>query len=273
MARNPSAKALRELDRAQMLIYDAWEARGARRTALAHEALAISPLCADAYSILAQDAEPGSDEELVFLRKSLAAGEAALGQKAFEELAGEFWGWHETRPYMRARLGFAQALWTRGERDEAARHAEAMLALNPNDNQGIRYVLASWLIELQRDDALQALLKRYEKDDSAFLSYPAALAAFRRGGESEECRKLLATALISNAHVPDFLLNTRRMPKTAPAFYSPGQETEAVLYVRDHAQPWRTTPGALDWLATHAGATAQPPKRRSKRTGGRASPQ
>lgn len=272
MARSPSAKALRDLDRAQMLIYDAWEAHGARRMALAHQALAISPLCADAYGLLAEAAEPGADEELVFLRKSFAAGEAALGQKAFEELAGEFWGWHETRPYMRARLGLAQALWERGDRHEAAGHAEAMLALNPNDNQGVRYILAAWLLELERDDALQALLKRYEKDDSAFLSYPSALASFRSSGDSEESGKSLAAALASNGHVPDFLLCRRRMPRTAPAFYSPGQESEAVLYVRDHAQPWRMTPGALDWLAAHTSATAQPIKRRSKRAGERAPP-
>ena len=168
---------------------------------------------------------------------------------------------------MRARLGLAQALWERGERDEAAAHAEAMLALNPNDNQGIRYVLAAWLLELERDDALHALLKRYEEDGSAFLSYPAALAAFRRSGDSEESRKSLAAARSSNEHVPDLLLGRRRMPKTAPAFYSPGRESEAVLYVRDHAQAWCVTPGALDWLAAHAGATAQPRKRRSKRAG------
>ena len=45
------------IEKAQDLVYDAWERATARsRIALARKALAISPLCADAYSILAEEA-------------------------------------------------------------------------------------------------------------------------------------------------------------------------------------------------------------------------
>lgn len=50
MKRQAVANAEAALDRAQELVYDAWEANTAkRRVALAAKALAISPLCADAY--------------------------------------------------------------------------------------------------------------------------------------------------------------------------------------------------------------------------------
>jgi hypothetical protein len=50
------------LDAAQDLIYDAWEIASAkRRIALARQALALSPLCADAYMVLAGHARRGSD--------------------------------------------------------------------------------------------------------------------------------------------------------------------------------------------------------------------
>src|SRR5271169_792319 len=50
------------IEKAQDVIYDAWERATARsRIALARKALAITPLCPDAYNILAE--EPRSVEE------------------------------------------------------------------------------------------------------------------------------------------------------------------------------------------------------------------
>jgi hypothetical protein len=45
------------IEKAQDVIYDAWERATARsRIALARKALAITPLCSDAYNILAEEA-------------------------------------------------------------------------------------------------------------------------------------------------------------------------------------------------------------------------
>jgi hypothetical protein len=45
------------IEKAQDLVYDAWERATARsRIALARKALAITPLCSDAYNILAEEA-------------------------------------------------------------------------------------------------------------------------------------------------------------------------------------------------------------------------
>ena len=59
------------------------------------------------------------------------AGAAAIGADRFASLRGEFWGHLETRPYMRARLGLAQALRDLGRDDEAVAHYRALLELNP----------------------------------------------------------------------------------------------------------------------------------------------
>ena len=50
------------------------------------------------------------------------AGELALGPKGFKEYAGHFWGFLETRPYMRARAGLAGTLLKLGDEDAAIRH-------------------------------------------------------------------------------------------------------------------------------------------------------
>jgi len=266
MARKSVASARAALDRAQEIIYDAWEASTAkRRVALAEKALATSPLCADAYVLLAEHAKQGSDRELDSWRRALEAGEKALGKDGFDEYAGHFWGFLETRPYMRARLGLAVALWRRGVRDEAIDHLREMLRLNPNDNQGVRYILSAYLIEADRDQDLATLLAAYPEDGMAGWAWTTALAAFRRGGDGEESRKLIAEAYARNHHVPSYLLGERRLPKQLPPYISPGDEDEAIEYVSACREGWRRTPSALDWLRAQASKWPVPkPKARRR---------
>ena len=120
----PTQHELDALDRAQHRIYSAWEAaRPATREKRAREALAVSPLCADAHVILAGLAPSGSPECLAAWEAGVAAGEAALGSGGFRDMEGEFWGWLETRPYMRARFGLAMEL-LRQDRAHEARKLE-----------------------------------------------------------------------------------------------------------------------------------------------------
>jgi len=240
------------LAQAQDLVYEACQARMAReRVALAKQALEISPLCADAYNILARHARAGSDEELELWRKAVEAGAAALGPETFEAEAGDFWLIFETRPYMRARNGLANALRARGAKEEALAHYADMLRLNPNDNQGIRDILAACLIELGRDTELAELLHRYEEDGSAAWTYSAALLAFRTFGAGTTSNEALAIAIANNPHVPAFLLGQRKLPKRMPPYYSPGEDSEAFFYVDAFQTGWMHTPGALDWLRRH----------------------
>jgi len=140
------------VDEAQEIMYDAWEAPTRQRAvALAKKALEVSPDCADAYNLLAEETAKSLEEVLDLYRKGVEAGERALGKKTFKEDVGHFWGLLETRPYMRARAGLAQSLWEAGQREEAVEHYWDLLRLNPNDNQGIRDLLMPCLIELGRE--------------------------------------------------------------------------------------------------------------------------
>lgn len=266
MARKLVADTEAALARAQDMIYDAWEANTAkRRIALAEKALATSPLCADAYVLLAEHAEQGSDKELNLWRRGVEAGETAVGEAGFKEYAGSFWGFLETRPYMRARAGLARALWRRGDRDQAIDHLRDMLRLNPGDNQGLRYVLAAHLSEAGRDEDLAVLLAEYPDDGMAAWTWIRALAAFRRIGDSQESRKRRADALASNRHILPYLLGERRLPKQMPPFISPGGEDEAIYYVSEFGAGWALTPGAIDWLRVRAPAP-KAAKRRARRS-------
>ena len=251
------------LDAAQSVMYDAWDApTKQKRVALARKALQLSPLCADAYVLLAEDTARSVAEAIDIYRKGVEAGELALGEEAFEHDVGHFWGILETRPFMRARSGLAQALWFMGEREEAIAHYRDMLRLNPNDNQGIRYLLVACLMEMGRDEDLDALLKEYDGDGSAAWTFTQALASFRREGNTEGSRALLAAALASNAHVPDYLLGERTLPRTAPEDMTMGGEDEAAEYVRDFGAGWERTPGAAVWLHD---ALPRPPRQKRSR--------
>jgi tetratricopeptide (TPR) repeat protein len=239
------------LDRAQALVQQAFEAADPeRRIALAREALAVCPDCADAYVLLAENTR-GHKKVLQLYEQGVAAGERALWREAFERDAGHFWGLLETRPYMRARLGLAHALWVMGRRDEAVGHLQEMLRLNPGDNQGIRYTLAGFLLFLDRDDDLERLLAQYPDEGSAAWAYTRALLALRRHGDTAEARQLLKQAQKANKHVPAYLLGEKLPSDRQPSFYSPGDDSEALEYVGSFMVGWKSTPGAIAWLRSN----------------------
>ena len=246
-----NAGAQTPADRAQAIIYGAFAERDeGRRVQIARDALAIDPDCADAYVLLAEHT-PGRKERLGLYEKAVAAGERALGE-AFERTVGHFWGVVETRPYMRARLGFAGSLWEFARRDEAVGHLKEMLRLNPNDNQGARYTLAGYLLFLDQDDELARLIGRYD-EESAFWAYTKALLAFRREGDTIAARRLLKTARKSNRFVPAFILGDEKPPLAPPGHYSPGAESEAMVYVDHCLIGWKSTDGAVGWLRGNLG--------------------
>lgn len=249
-------------ERAQQVLDRAWRARGRRALVLARQALEIWPDCADAWSLLAARApDPETARELYV--RGVVAAERALGPEIFREEAGRFWGILETRPYMRARQGLAEALEELGRLEEAAEHLQELLRLNPNDNQGVRDTLSHLLIVLGRDAEAEELLGRYDKDPSAAMSFPRALLRFRKEGDSFEARRLLTRAGRTNPFVSGFLLGTRRMPPPAD-MYAPGSEEEAVLYRLLAYKAWERTPGALDWLQQRTAPPLRPhPKKGS----------
>ena len=234
---------------AQDLMYDAFEeSSAARRRALAVEALTISPDCADAYSLLAEESPLELEARRELLEAGVAAGERALGPEPFEHDVGVFWSSFETRPYMRVRAALAETLWELERHVEAVDHMYALLRLNPNDNQGNRDILVEWLLFLERYDELDELFETYDGDQAAVMVYTRALAAFCRHGASDEAECLLLEAIECNALVPQYLTGRRRLPVRLPDAYSIGDRREAVLYASEAKPLWARVPGALEWL-------------------------
>lgn len=246
MASMFGARIRTPLDEAQFLMYDAWDSTSRKqRIAMAQKAIKISPLCADAFNLLAEEHTKTQEEALSYYRKAVEAGKEALGSDGFEEYAGSFWGVLETRPYMRARLGLGEALWATGEKDVAIENFQEMLELNPGDNQGIRYVLAAKLLDSGRMNELKSLLTLCAEEGSANIQYTRALVAYFE--DAEDAEAIAQIAWKTNQHVPGML--SGRIPTIElQGYITMGGKDEASGYVEIFGQPWKRMPGAIDWI-------------------------
>ena len=248
------------LDRAQDLAYSAMDAYGRRRIQLARKAIELSPDCADAYVILAEDCAD-LDRARDLYAQGVAAGERALGPDVFAQQNWPFWGELRSRPYMRARFGLARCLEDLEQTDEAIAHYRELLRLNPSDNQGVRYSLLTALLLANRDDDVGPLLLQYG-DPSALWQYGWALWQFRREGDSPASRQQLRAAVRSNRYLPDYLTGDSEWDGFPPEEYAMGSREEAVVCDDELGDAWHATPGALEWLAAHTPSDKRRKRRR-----------
>lgn len=248
-------------DEAEALLRQAYgEPSPRRRVELARKALMANPNCSDAYVLLGDHADKPA-ERIDLLRQAVAVAERGLGERAFREDVGHFWGLLETRPYMRARFELALALWREGQRDEAITHLQDLVRLNPNDNQGARYVLLDLLLYQERNDDAQRLLDQYPEETTARWTVGKALLRFRRDGDVPEARAFLREAKRRNKYLVDWLPGDRPLPPEPPGMIEVGGESEAIECAGGAMPAWRATPGALEWLR----ATLQPAPKKHKR--------
>ena len=239
----PSAK-----EQAQELAYRAMDAPSARQAKkLAQQALAKDPDCVDAIVVIT-DLEARTLEEVVAgLKKAVEAGERSLGAEFFTENKGYFWGLMETRPYMRARMELAELLPGTGRLSEAITHFEALMELNPNDNQGVRDVLLGCYLAGDNLDCARRLLRDYREDASAVFAWGRTLERFLSGDQAA-AQRALRQARKQNRFVELYLTMQRPLPTEMPEMYSPGSDEEAILCLNMLSGAWADHPLAASWL-------------------------
>jgi tetratricopeptide (TPR) repeat protein len=236
-------------EQAQQLIYEALEAEGKERYKLAEEALRLNSNCVDAYVILAEKAA-SQGEALLLYEKGMQVGEKELGKAFFNDNKGHFWGIHETRPFMRAKLHYADVLYLLGKIKEATQQFEEILELNPHDNQGARYALFVAYIDNGEFIKARKLLKKYD-EGTAHGFYNKLLLEIYEKGFSEKAAKLLKEAKKQNKQVLAFLTGKKRLPKHTPDYYGFGDENEAIVYADMHLHLWKKIEGLQEWLKNH----------------------
>lgn len=236
--------------RAQELFYEAMDApTDEGELALLEKALKLDAGNVDVLLALLRHEILAPADEIEFLTQLVKLAETRLGPKAFQELAGAFWGFHETRPYMRAREQLAESLRQAGRQEEAIAEWNAMLELNPNDNQGVRDVLLPALLALNRLEAARKLFERYPGDleFNAVFSWGRVLERFL-AKDLPGAVAALAMARKQNPHLQIYVKGHRELPRELPAAYAPGSKEEAICFAEVVRAAWVKHPAALKWL-------------------------
>lgn len=242
-----------DIGESQECYYEAMEARSEIEAyRLLSRALELDPGNTDAWLLmLSYDPPQSADEEIGTLRKIVAGAEERLGPNAFKDYAGHFWGFHETRPYMRARAALADALHRAGRVESSATEWEAMLELNPGDNQGLRYRLLACHLALGKLGDAKKLFDCYpdEFEFNTVFAWSKVLERFL-AEKPDEALKALGVAQKQNPSAKAYVLGHRKLPKNPPDSYAPGSKEEAMCFAADLQSAWNAHPAAKKWLAS-----------------------
>ncbi|MHB8973218.1 MAG: hypothetical protein ACYC3X_28750 [Pirellulaceae bacterium] len=138
----------------------------------------------------------------------------------------------ENRPFLRAAHGYGLALEQERRHLEAVDVYEQILALNPDDNQGIRYLLPSLYLEAQAPQKARAALERHGADGMNL--YTRCLLEIQDGRRWEAVR-WLCRGLSYNLHLPEIVLSGRNEPRSDEAWHVVvGSKCEAAQYLQEN---------------------------------------
>ena len=236
--------------RAQDLAYKAMESYDSEEVLrLCNKAIEIDPRCVDALTLVSGAFD--INERVLHLAQVVQIAEEDLGGNSYlEENKGHFWGLLETRPYMRARSYLAQTLHEAGETDAAIAEYEALLELNPGDNQGLRYVLIGLYLETDNVGGVRQLRDEYGYEASAVFAWSAVLERLI-SGDTASAELSLVGAREANQYVEGYLLGRKPMPMVMPDYYGVGDENEAIMCIDTIGDAWKKHPDAIRWLRKH----------------------
>ncbi len=188
------------------------------------------------------------DNACRLLEEMISFQVSQLGPDFEKHNKGHMWLNPEIRPYMVLRARRAQINFEKGLIDPAINELQALIELNPNDNQANRYPLVNYLIIKQRWSEVEGLLNLYE-ERSTFMLAAQALMLFAQSGDSKESKLIKKQLKKANKHLEKYLTGQIKIPKQTPQAYQAGDKSEALTYINlAGKETWRAVDGALFWL-------------------------
>ncbi|WP_026622771.1 tetratricopeptide (TPR) repeat protein (plasmid) [Ensifer sp. WSM1721] len=169
------------------------------------------------------------------------------------------WGFLENRPFLRAAHGAMLCRLHLGQRKEALALMEKMLAWNPNDNQGVRFLIGSEYLRAGMTAKASGIF-RNEADQYPPYHYETGLLHFQAGNLIAAATSL-RRGFVANGYVAEILSgNPDPMPLVIWHQSNLAEPEVAHDHIAQCGELWRTTEGAiafLRWLHTHPKVMAE----------------
>ncbi|MGE6356898.1 hypothetical protein ACQKCJ_23765 [Flavobacterium sp. NPDC079362] len=242
-------EVLTSQEQAQNLVYEAYDLPTFKARQNIKKALKLDNNCIEAYEFLGS-IEDVEEIAILFFEKGIKIGRENFNETFFERNKGKFWYIHETRPFMRCLYHYSVCLYKIGKTKEAVIISEEIIALNENDNQGVRDQLLLYFILLDENEKFQKYATMFKDDDGTFSLFNRALFAFKTEGETDNTNKQLQKAIKQNKFVATKLLSKKPITNTTD-YYSWGGADEANYYAEFAKYIWENTNEATLWLKKH----------------------
>ena len=178
-----------------------------------------------------------------WLEQARAAGEGSLC-------------WDDADNAILLRTGLALVVgMERGARQHSRELAEELLTIDQEDSLGLRELVLDQLLRDDRNAEALALTEEPQKDDGSLLLglLMGRTLALYRLGQQDAAELAIQAVKAHNRHALEMICaeNPRPSMPHADGQVDPGSRAEAWQYRTLMRDQWRTTPGALEWLASH----------------------
>jgi tetratricopeptide (TPR) repeat protein len=167
----------------------------------------------------------------------------------------EWWEDQETRPYLRALYGRAMIEWHGGRFTETARDLRKILRINPNDNQGVRFLIPLVYLLGEEDSKALESLREYDRAYPGDYCEPSLLfgkgLALWKAGDEEEAAAAYKAGILKNLYLVPLLLD---LPLPPSDVWHPNDRSElsyAQDFIQSYAVLWDRNAAALRFLGEH----------------------
>jgi tetratricopeptide (TPR) repeat protein len=237
-------EALSTEEQAEDLIFEAHGMSPSKAKKNIYKALELDQNCIPAYELLGI-LEESLHVATIFFEKGVNLGKERFGGDYLNNRRGMFWGFHETRPYMRCLHQYAECHYYLGNLAKSIEIYKEIIDLNNDDNQGVRGPFMLLLLLVNEFGEYLNYHEIFGLESSAFSLFNHALFKFKTEGTN--ANKILQQAISYNPFVAEKLISTSTINYDIDS-YSPGQESEADVYAKYSAIVWNSTEGAIKWL-------------------------
>ena len=155
----------------------------------------------------------------------------------------------DNRPFLRAYHALGIEYVNRDDIAKALEIFSNLVAMNPNDNQGARSLVAECLFHLGRPAEVLHLCEQYSDDGMEGVVYGRPLALFQLGRREEADESLDAAIDFLPLVAGELIKDEHSEPEaTRPGYITHGGADQAYYYWHDFGEYWEDTEGALPFL-------------------------